>query len=215
MGNINLPTVTEMTDIHNAIIALIVIMIGGFGALFTANISQWKIYIPRIFKQRDEKREAELTSLKAELENKAASEAVDIERERMLPELIKSTIEMSKSFNITMLQNIQQTATYTAQLNAHDRQLSANTDRLEELAQMVETQITNIQLLKDEVTANTDHSKAAAAFGNQAATSAQETLEFVKSEIRRIVVEQKHDTGEVKPVNPPAEVKADSEDKAA
>lgn len=196
-------TAGQMADITNAIHALIAAIVLGLTGVVATYLYQWKVALPRQFKLRDEQRTAEIEAAKLELKNKADAESVDIERERMLPRLIESTITMSQNFNATMMQNVQQTAAYVAQLTAHDRMLSANTDRLEELAQTVETAIANIQLLKTAVEANTGHSKAAAAFGEQAATKAQETLEIVKKKIIQVVADTKSDTGEIKTITAP------------
>lgn len=193
-------TAAQMSELTNAIILLIVAIVTGATALIGTYLYQWKVALPRQFKQRDEQRELELIRFKTELENKAAAEKVDIERDRMLPILVenmmqanRATVQMAESFHTTMIQGVQQTAAYTAQIKAHDGQLTANTDRLEELAQTVDTAITNIQVLKSAVDSNTDNSKTAALY-------AQQTLEIVKRKINQVVEDSKHDTGELPPL---------------
>lgn len=197
-----------MADITNAIYALVAAIVLGISGVAAAYFYQWKVALPRQFKQRDEQRQLELENVRKAMENRRAAEAVDIERDRMLPILIenmmqsnRSTVQMAESFHATMMQNIQQTATWNAQLKAHDGQLTTNTDRLEELAQMIETSITNLQLLKSTVETNTDHSKSAAVYSEQAAKRAQETLELVRKRIIQVVEETKHDTSEMKTID--------------
>lgn len=194
-------TAAQMTELTNAVHALIIAIVTGATLLIGAYLYQWRVSLPRQFKLRDEKRATENEALKQELKNKADAEAVDIERDRMLPKVIESTIQMAQSINTTMMQNVQQTATYIAQLSAHDRTLTANTDRLETLAETVDQAITNIQLLKSQVDANTDHSKTAALFGERAAQAAEETLELVRSELSKIV----RPKGDTKPIPPLAD----------
>lgn len=197
-----LPAVSQMSEItHNLQLLAIAVLVGA-GTIVGVFVATMRWWIPARFKQQTAERQAQLEALKSDLETKRAAETVDIERDRMLPKLIESTITMSQSFNATMMQSIQQTAAYSAQLSAHDRMLSANTDRLEELAQTVDTAITNIQVLKSAVEANTDHTKTAALYGEVAAKTAQETLELVKRKIIQVVADSKSDTGELKPVTP-------------
>ncbi len=205
-----LPAAAQMNDISSQIHLLIYVVVGvGITVLGTFGaVMKW--YIPARFKQQTAERELRLNEVKNELDSKRASEAVDIEREKILPTLLenmmqsnRSTIQMAESFHTTMLQGVQQTATYVAQLTAHDRQLSANTDRLEELAQTVDTAITNIQLLKKVVDESADHSKSAAAYSDKAEKAATSTLEFVKRELHNIVSENKSDTGELKTITVP------------
>lgn len=209
-----LPTVAQMTEITNAIYALIAAIVLGVAGVAGAYLYQWKVQMPRRFQQQTEERETRIKALQTELANKAAAEQVDIERERMFPKLIESTISMSQNFNATMLQNVQQTAAYIARLTENDQKLTTNTDRLEELAQTVDTAITNIQVLKAAVETNTDHSKAAALYGEQAAKAATDTLELVKREINKMVGAKKSDTGEV-PAVPDADAKADAPEGSA
>ena len=193
-------TAGQMAEITNAIHALIAAILLGVTGVVATYFYQWKVALPRQFKLRDEQRTAEIESAKQELKNKADAEAVDIERERMLPKLFEATISMAQNINQTMLQNAQQTSLYIAQLTAHEKQLTTNTDQLTELVETVETAITNIQLLEKKIDASTDHSKAAAAFGEQAAKTATETLEIVKRELNKMVSVKKSDTGELKTV---------------
>jgi hypothetical protein len=195
-----------MTELLHAIYVLIGIVITGMGTVAAAYLYQVKVSLPRRFKQQTEERQIQLDAMRKDFENQAAEKSVEIERDKMFPSLLenmmqsnRSTVQMAESFHTTMMQSVVQTANWSAQLKAHDGMLTANTDRLEELAQTVETAITNIQLLKTAVEVNTDHSKSAAAFGNQAATAATETLELVKREINKLVVTSKGDTGEIKP----------------
>lgn len=205
----DLQTVNQMTDLTNAIHALIGAIVLGLTGVAGAYLYQIKIYLPRQFKQRDEERANAIEAAKLEMQNKVAAEKVDIARENMLPTLLEnmmqannSTVQMAQSFHQTMMQSVQQNAMWSAQLKAHDGQLTANTERLEELAQTVDTAITNIQVLKEAVEKNTDQSKTAAAYGEVAAKTAQETLELVKRKIIQVVADSKSDTGELKPVNP-------------
>lgn len=203
----DLASVQQMSDLTNqfhlliaALFAVGVTIAGVFGATM-------KWYIPARFKQQTEGRKLELDALREEFINKNAAEKVDIERDRMLPQLLenmmqsnRSTIQLADSFHATVMQSLQQTAAWNAQLKAHDGQLTANTDRLEEMAQTVETAITVIQVLKKTVEENTDLSKTAAAFSQQAAVTAQETLELVKDKIVQAVAQAKHDTSPLPPL---------------
>lgn len=215
-------TVAQMNDVTNAINALIVVIIVGISGGVAAWLYQWKISIPRQFKQRDEQRQLELENMRKALENKRAAEAVDIERDRLLPTLVenmmqsnRATIQMAESFHVSITQSIRQTADYSAALKAHDGQLTSNTERLEELAELVDTAVTNIQTLKQAVDKNTDHSKTAAVFGEKAAKVAEDTLEFVRNKIIQVVADTKHDTGELptlddlKPATPESKAASD------
>lgn len=204
-----LPTVAQMTEITNAIHALIAAIVLGAAGFVGAYFYQWKIYLPRQFKLRDEERTAQIEAAKKESENKAAAAAVDIERERMLPKLFEATISMSQNINQAMLQNAQQTSLYIAQLTEHDKRQATNTTELVRLSNTVDTAIINIQLIKEAVDANTDHSKTAAAYSKQATETAQETLEFVKREINKMVGAKKSDTADAPPVTD-ADAKADA-----
>jgi len=190
----------QINTLVYAVISFCVIVLAAVGAGV-------KWYIPARFKQQTEERETRILALKKELDNKATAEAVDIERERILPRLIESNISMSQSINQNLLQNAQQTAIYIAQLTAHDKQLTTNTDRLEELAQTIDSAIISIQLLKTAVDQNTDNSKTAMMYGSQAATTASEILELVKREINKMVSISKLDTGEFRAVADRTEIK--------
>lgn len=200
----DLQTVTQMNDLTNAIHALIGAIVLGITGVAGAYLYQVKVYLPNVFKRRDEERATQIEAAKQELKNKSDAEQVDIARENMLPKLMdsqqrmaESAIQMGQSFNATMMQHMQTMSTWNAQLTAHDKQLSTNTDRLEELAMMVETSIANIQNLKAAVETNTGHSMAAAAYGDRAAKAAEDTLALVKREIDKVVAKSKHDTGEL------------------
>ncbi len=193
-------TVTQMNELTNQINALIFALIGVAITVAVTFGATMKWYLPNVFKRRDQENAIKLKDLEGRLANKNAADSVDIERDKMLPELIKSVIGMNQSFTLTMQQSTQQTTTYIAQLAAHDRQLTANTSRLEELGSMLDISILNIQNLEKKIDQSNDHSKTAAAFGNQAANAAKETLELVRREINKIVVASKHDTGEISPI---------------
>ncbi len=102
-----LPGIQHMNEIAHSLNALIVIVIGAIGSGFVAYIYQWRVSLPRRFEQQTKEREAQLDNLREEFENKHAAEAVDIERERMLP---------------LMFQNNQR---------LHGEQIEENTEKLE------------------------------------------------------------------------------------
>lgn len=190
-------TAGQMAEITTAIHALIVAIVLGVTGVAATYLYQWKVALPHQFKLRDEQRTAEIEAAKRDLKNKTDAEAVDIERERMLPRLFEATISMAQNINQSMLQNAQQTALYLAQLTAHDKQLTTNTDQLAGLVETVDIAITNIQLLEKKVDASADHGKAAAVYSDQAARAATETLELVRRELNKIVSAKKSDTGEL------------------
>lgn len=201
-------TAAQMNEITGQLNALIYAVIGIAVAGSIALAATLKWYIPEYFKQQNKQREIQLKDLEERLSNKAQSDAVDIEREKMLPKLFEATISLSQNINQSMLQNAQQTALYIAQLSNHDRQLTTNTERLEGLAGVVDNAILTIQLIKDAVDKNTDHTKTAEIYAEQAAKAATETLETVKREINKLVTTAKHDTGKIKPL---AEIQKESD----
>lgn len=144
-----LPAVAQMNDILHAVNVLIGLVITGIGTIIAAYLYQVKVSIPRRFEQQTAERQIQLEAMRKDFENKAAAQAVDIEREKMLPKLVESSIQMAQSINTTMLQSVQQTSTYVAQLTAHDRQLSANTDRLEENSEKLEAVEKKLSKLHD------------------------------------------------------------------
>jgi len=213
---VNTPTAAQMIEITNAIYALIGAIVLGVSGIVAAYLYQWKIAMPRQFKQRDDKRELELKGL----EQRLAAEKVDIERDRMLPQLIENNqqlvnavLKMGNSFNDTTIRRIEQDVTNNQTLLAHSRAVVSNTERLEEFSQTLDTAIINIQRTSDDA-------RATRTFSEQAANAARETLILLKKKLDMVIEEEKHKTGELPPLkdivkDTPADTQTDEGSEAA
>lgn len=196
-----LSTAAEMTDIHTALNTLIIILIVGLGGVFSTLFAIFKWYLPKRFEQQTAEREARLKALQTDNANKAAAEAVDIKREGMLPllieqnqSLVNAALTMAKSFNDTTVQRIQQDVINNGTLNATNRQMTTNTERLEEMAGLLDTAIINIQNLENATNVSRAESSAAKVAANKAAVAAEETLTFVRRKLSEVIEESKHDS---------------------
>lgn len=206
-----LPSAADMIDINNAIIILVIIVVTGLGTTLATLFSTFKWYLPNVFKRRDEQRQVEIDALKKELETKHAAEAVEIERERLLPQLVEqnrimstTTITLAQSFNTTIQQKTEQDAALTAAWNAHTKQLTTNTDRLEDLAREVNAAIAEINKITSSSNATQETSAAAAVAANAAATAAQATLILMQNRLGQVIESVKHDSRPIPIIdNPP------------
>lgn len=197
----NVQDFTTMSDVTNAINALIVVIIIGLGGTFTTLFAIFKWYLPKRFEQQTAEREARLKALQDENANKAAAESVEIKREGMLPMLLEqnqllvsAALKMGQSFNDTTIQRMQQDVINNGTLSATNRQLTSNTERLEEMAGLLDTAIINIQNLERATNESRDESKAANAHANRAAIAAEATLTFVRQKLSVVIEESKHDS---------------------
>lgn len=144
MGATDLPTAAHMIDIDNAIRFLLVAFFTGAAGIIGTVVLAAKWYIPRRLRQQTAERQVQLDALKAELETKRTADAVELERERLLPQIVEqnrvmanNTITLAQSFNTTMQQVKEQDVITAAALTASTKQLTANTERLEEVADAV------------------------------------------------------------------------------
>lgn len=205
-----LPTAANMVEINNAIIILIIVIVTGLGTTAATLFTTFKWYLPATFKRRDEQRELELENLRKELDSKHAAEAVEIERERLLPQLVEqnrimsnTTITLAQSFNTTIQQKTEQDAALTAAWNAHTKQLTTNTDRLEDLARDVGEAIAEIGKITASSSATQVNSAAAAVAANAAATAAQATLVLMQSRLGQVIESVKHDSRPIPIIDAP------------
>lgn len=135
----------EMLDINNAIIILIVTIIGGFTTTAFTIFSIVKWYLPARFKQQTEERQVQLEAMKTEATNESAAKAVDIERDRLLPQmmennqrLVESMIQSNRANTDATIQRIEQDKHSAAVLEANTKQLTTAADRLDETTEKLE-----------------------------------------------------------------------------
>lgn len=195
-----IPTAAQMTELTNAILGLIVAIVLGISGIVAAYLYQWKIAMPARFKAQTREREAQLLDLEQRIANKAAAEKVDIERDRMLPQLIENNqqlvnavLKMGNSFNDTTIRRIEQDVTNNQTLLAHSRAVVSNTERLEEFSQTLDTAIINIQRTSEDARETRN-------FSEQAANAARETLILLKKKLDVVIEEEKSKTGEPPPL---------------
>jgi hypothetical protein len=188
---LDIPTVAQMAEITNALNALIVAIVLGAASVVGAYFYQMRISLPRQFKLRDEQRELDIEKIRKEYEMKIAAQSVDIERERLLPQLMEqnrimqsTTVQLAQSFNETMMHLVQQNATSNSTMLAHTRAVTSVAEKQEEFRQAQETSTLNIQLLEKVTSEARDASMAASVFSNKAATAAEETLDYVRKALR-------------------------------
>jgi hypothetical protein len=139
------PSVSDMLDINTAIIVLVVTIVVGFTGLVGTGFAIMKWYLPSVFKRRDEQRQTENDALKKELENKNAATAVDIERERMFPQmmennqrLVESMLQSNRANTEATIQRIEQDKHSAAVLEANTKQLTTAAERLDESTEKLE-----------------------------------------------------------------------------
>ena len=153
-----LPGIQHMNEITHSINALIVLVLGAIGSGFAAYIYQWRVSLPRRFEQQTKEREAQLDNLREEFENKHAAEAVDIERERMLPimfqnnqRLVDSMIKSKEADTAATLQRIELDKTTAAVLLANTKQVTTHSDRLDENTEKLEGVEKKLGVVEDKV----------------------------------------------------------------
>ncbi len=147
-----LPGLQAMTDLHNAVIIVLVILVTGIGGTSATIFAILKWYLPNQFKHRDDSRQLEIDNLRDELATKRASDAVEIERDRMLPlmvennqRLVDAMIKSKDADTAATYQRIELDkqaaavlAANTQQITTHSDRLEENTDRLEQVEKKVD-----------------------------------------------------------------------------
>lgn len=178
----------NMLDINTAIIALIVTIIVGFTGLAATLFGIVKWYLPALFKRRDEQRQIENDDLKADIENKRASNTADIERDRVLPQLVSginnfaaSNAQMTQNLGALIQNRIEQDTRMASELHAHTLAVTGVTEGLDELRGEFRTLQKNVEQVVTQVSRNTDASKDAKLSSDTAAAQANITLELVKT----------------------------------
>ena len=134
-----------MTDLHNAVVIVLVILVTGIGGTSATIFAILKWYLPNQFKHRDDARQLEIDGLRSELATKREADAVEIERDRMLPlmvennqRLVESMIKSKDADTAATLQRIELDKTTAAELIANTNQLTTHSDRLEETTDKLE-----------------------------------------------------------------------------
>ncbi len=153
-----LPGIAHMNEIAHSINTLIVIVIGAIGSGIVAYIYQWRVSLPRRFEQQTKEREVQLDNLREEFENKHAAEAVNIERDRMLPitfesnqRLVDAMIKSREADTAATLQRIELDKTAAAALVANTKQLTTHSDQLEENTEKLEGVEKKLGVVEDKV----------------------------------------------------------------
>jgi len=153
------PTVTQMIDIDNAIRILAVAFATGLAGIIGTFVLAAKWYIPRRMKQQTQERQTQIDDLKNELASKRAAEAVDIERERILPQLVEgmqrlmeSQIQTAQANNAAIMARIEQDARNAAVIDANTRQLTTHSSVLAEGSEKLEIVQIKLDKLYDRFT---------------------------------------------------------------
>lgn len=151
-----MPTAVNMLDINTAIIALIFTIIVGFTGMAATIFGIVKWYLPSLFRRRDEQRKIENDDLQKKLENKNAAVAVDIERERMFPQmmennqrLVDSMLQSNRANTDATIQRIEQDKHSAAVLEANTKQLTTASERLDETTDKLEAVERKVDRLHD------------------------------------------------------------------
>lgn len=181
-------SVSNMLDINTAIIALILTIIVGFTSVIATGFAIMKWYLPSVFKRRDEQRKIENDALQAELDNKRASNSADVERDRVLPQLVSginsfagSQVQMTQSLSVLIQNRIEQDNRMVGELHAHTLAVTGVTEGLDELRGEFQTLQKEVEKAVTQVGKNTDASKEAKLSSDTAAAQANVTLELVKT----------------------------------
>lgn len=139
MGATDLPTAAQMIDIDNALRFLLVAFFTGAAGVIGTIVLAAKWYIPRRLRQQTAERQVQLNALKKELETKHAADAVEIERDRMLPQMVENNqrlvdamIKSKDADTAATLQRIELDKTTAAVLLANTHQVTTHSDRLDE-----------------------------------------------------------------------------------
>lgn len=148
------PSAAAMLDINNAIIILVVTIIGGFTTTAFTIFSIVKWYLPARFKQQTDERQAQLEAMRTEAQNDSAAKAVDIERDRLLPQmmennqrLVESMIQSNRANTDATIQRIEQDKHSAAVLEANTKQLTTASERLEDHTEKLEEVEKKVDLL--------------------------------------------------------------------
>lgn len=140
-----MPSAADMLDINTAIIALAITSIVGFTSVVATLFGIFKWYLPARFKQQTEERQAQLEAMRTEASNDSAAKAVDIERDRLLPQmmennqrLVESMIQSNRANTDATIQRIEQDKHSAAVLEANTKQLTTASERLEDHTEKLE-----------------------------------------------------------------------------
>lgn len=199
-----MPTAAQMIEINTAIVALIIAIIVGFTSVIGTGFAIMKWYLPNIFKHRDEQRKLENDALQADIENKRASNTADVERDRVLPQLVSginnfaaSNAQMTQNLGALIQNRIEQDTRMVGELHAHTLAVTGVTEGLDELRGEFQTLQKEVEKAVTQISKNTDASKDAKLSSDTAAAQANITLELVKTfglKLETITQAAKHDS---------------------
>lgn len=208
-----LPTVAQMSDITNSINVLIAAMIGGFGTILTVFIGAMKWYIPKRFEQQTAERAAQIEKLKLEIQTNNAASNADIERDRVLPQLVSginnfaaSNAQMTQNLGALIQNRIEQDTRMASELHAHTLAVTGVTEGLDELRDEFRTIQSTVKQIVHNVQANTESTQKSEVSSNLAAEQAKLTLELVSKfglKLDNITQVAKQDT---KPITLPQDI---------
>lgn len=140
MNGLDHQTAAQMDQVYNALLVLIIAVIGMGTAFFLVMGATFKWYIPRRFELQTEEREARLDKFKGELTSQREADAADVERERVLPRLVEAVgsfaannNQMAQNFLTMMQSRIEQDAQATREISAHTLSVNGVSKSLDEL----------------------------------------------------------------------------------
>lgn len=201
-----------MTEIQNSINTLIFITVAGVGSMLTALFAAMKWYIPKRFEQQTQEREARLEEVKMEMQTRNAADNADIERDRVLPQLVSginnfavSNAQMTQNLSALIQNRIEQDSRMASELHAHTLAVTGVTEGLDELRGEFSTIRKQVEQIVTDVRFNTQSSKDAKVSSDTAAAQANITLELVRTfgvKLDNIAIAAKHDTKPIAPIMP-------------
>lgn len=208
-------TAAQMEQINNALIILAVAVIGGVGTIAAALFATYKWYIPKRFELQTKEREMQLKALEDKIVHRAAAADVDIERDRMLPQLINSinsfaasNIQQTQMFGAILQDRATQDARTASEMHAHtlaitdvSTGLGELREEFSEIRQQIETMVINVQ-----------HNTTASSAAENASKRTLELVQAFDNRLTEIAHAAKHgDTKPIAPINVSDEPKADGE----
>lgn len=212
----NVQDFTTMSDVTNAINALIVVLVGGLAGVFATIFGIMKWYLPKRFEQQTAERAAQLEKLKMEVQTNNAQSNADIERDRVLPQLVTginsfalSNSQMTQNVGKLIQNRLEQDARMAGEFHAHTLAITGVTEGLDELRGEFHTLQKSVEKAVTQVGTNTQVTRDAKVSSDSAAAQASITLELVRSfgiKLDTITEAAKHDTGEIVPINLPQQI---------
>lgn len=200
----NVQAVAQMTDITNAINALIVVLLVGLAGVFSTIFAIMKWYIPKRFEQQTAERATQLEKLKLEIQTDNAASNADIERDRVLPQLVSginnfaaSNAQMTQNLGALIQNRIEQDTRMASELHAHTLAVTGVTEGLDELRGEFNTIQKTVRDIVKSVQDNTASSQKTEVSSNLAAEQAKLTLELVAQfglKLNTLTEAAKHDS---------------------